>query len=134
MLSADVAHAVHPNYQEKHQPQHFPHMQKGIVIKTNANQRYMTDGVGSVILRELAKTANVPMQDFIVKNDSPCGSTIGPMMASKIGMKTIDVGTPLLSMHSIREQVGVVDVLYMKNLFREFFANYSSVDHTLLDE
>jgi aspartyl aminopeptidase len=134
LLSCDVAHAVHPNYVQFHQPNHAPQMQKGVVIKTNANQRYMTDSVGTSIIRELARKSGVPIQDFIVKNDSPCGSTIGPMMASKSGMKTIDIGPPLLSMHSIREQVGVMDILYIKQLFHAFFNNYSDVENTLLDE
>lgn len=134
LLSCDVAHAIHPNYASYHQAQHAPQLQKGVVLKINANQRYMTDCVGASILRQLAKRRNVPTQDFIVKNDSPCGSTIGPMMAAKCGMKTIDIGPPLLSMHSVREQAGVLDVLYMKKIFHAFFNDFSEVQHTLLDE
>lgn len=134
LVSVDVAHAIHPNYAGHHQPSHAPKMQGGVVIKTNVNQRYMTDPVGTSILRALADQVKVPIQDFIVKNDSPCGSTIGPMMASKQGMKTIDIGPPILSMHSIREQVGVLDVLYTRKLMFAFFNNYTSVQNDLLDE
>jgi aspartyl aminopeptidase len=72
------------------------------------------------------------MQDFVVKNDSLCGSTIGPMMAAKAGIKTVDIGAPMLGMHSIRETCGVVDLLYYKRLFSSFFANYAGIQQTLL--
>lgn len=84
------------------------------MIKINANQRYMTDSVGSSVLKVLASRVGVPLQEFIVRNDSLCGSTIGPMMAAKAGIKTIDIGAPMLAMHSIRETCGVVDLLYYK--------------------
>lgn len=77
-------------------------MNKGVVIKTNYNQRYATDLVSTSILRVIADKVGVPIQDFIVKNDSPCGSTIGPILASGTGIKTIDIGVPMLGMHSIR--------------------------------
>jgi len=134
LISADMAHAVHPNYSEKHQPQHRPLMHEGIVIKINANQRYMTDSVGLAILKTLATRADVPIQEFIVRNDSLCGSTIGPMMAAKAGIKTIDIGAPQLSMHSIRETCGVIDLLYYRKLFAEFFTEYTSLSETLLSE
>ena len=137
MLSADMAHGMHPNYSEKHHPQHAPRIHEGIVIKTNANQRYMTDSVGASIVRQLAKMSKpeeVPIQDFIVKNDSACGSTIGPMMAAKAGLKTVDIGAPMFGMHSIRETCGVVDLHHYKRLFDSFFTNYSSVQNDLMDE
>lgn len=74
------------------------------------------------------------MQDFIVKNDSPCGSTIGPMMAAKAGLKTADIGAPMLGMHSIRETCGVIDLVYYRRLFLSFLNDYSSVSNTLLEE
>jgi aspartyl aminopeptidase len=113
-ISADMAHAVHPNYPEKHQGAHMPKIHQGIVIKLNANQRYMTDSASAALLRVLAANAEpaVPIQDFIVKQDGACGSTIGPAIASSCGIKTIDIGAPQLSMHSIRETCGVVDLLY----------------------
>ena len=129
-----MVHGVHPNYSEKHQSLHQPKIHEGIVIKTNANQRYMTDIVSSTIMRAIAERAGVPMQDFIVKNDSACGSTIGPMMAAKAGIKTVDIGAPMLGMHSIRETCGVIDMLYYRNLFTTFFTDYSQIPTTLLQE
>jgi len=134
LLSADMAHAVHPNYSEKHQGQHQPKIQEGIDLKINANQRYMTDTVGSSVLKVLAAQAQVPIQEFIVRNDSLCGSTIGPMMAAKAGIKTIDIGAPQLAMHSIRETCGVVDLLYYKKLFAVFFTSYYHMAEPLLSE
>lgn len=135
-VSADMAHAVHPNYPEKHQVAHMPQMQKGIVIKLNANQSYVTDAISASILRVLAANATppVPLQDFIVKQDGGCGSTIGPMISAKAGIKTIDIGAPSLSMHSIRETVGVVDMLYYKFLFHCFLTDYTKLSHNMLAE
>lgn len=104
------------------------------MLKTNANQRYMTDTVSATLLRHLALKADVPMQDFIVKNDSMCGSTIGPMMAAKAGIKTADIGAPMLGMHSIRETCGVIDLVYYRRLFKAFFEQYGSIQTTLLSE
>lgn len=132
LISADMAHGVHPNYSEKHQPLHAPKIHQGIALKINANQRYMTDTVGSAILRTVAEQAGVPLQEFIVKNDSPCGSTIGPMMAAKAGIKTVDIGAPMLGMHSIRETCGVIDLVHYRKLFNSFFTNYSSIPTALL--
>ena len=109
-------------------------MQEGIVLKINANQRYMTDTVGSSVLKVLAQQAGVPIQEFIVRNDSLCGSTIGPMMAAKAGIKTIDIGAPQLSMHSIRETCGVVDLLYYRKLFAVFLTSYYDLAENLLSE
>ena len=85
----------------------------------------MTDSVGASIVRQLAKLSTeeggIPLQDFIVKNDSACGSTIGPMMAAKAGLKTVDIGAPMLGMHGIRETCGVIDLLYYRRLFSTFF-------------
>ncbi len=129
-----MAHAVHPNYSDKHQPLHAPKIHHGIVIKTNANQRYATDTIGGTIVRAIADLVNVPVQDFIVKNDSPCGSTIGPMTAAKAGIKTVDIGGPMLGMHSIRETCGVVDLLHYRRLFTSFYGNYSSIPSELFTE
>lgn len=92
LLSVDMAHGVHPNYGSKHQENHMPKFHEGVVIKWNANQRYMTDAISASIVKDIAKSVDVPLQEFIVRNDSPCGSTIGPMIASKLGLKTIDLG------------------------------------------
>jgi len=127
MISADQAHGIHPNYSEKHEANHQPMFHKGIVIKFNANQRYATTGLTATILREIAAKADVPLQDVVVRNDSPCGSTIGPIMSAKLGMQTIDVGAAQLSMHSIREMGGTDDVLHAINLFESFFKNFPEV-------
>merc|ERR1712185_267114 len=82
-MSADTAHAVHPNYAEKHEPAHAPTLNKGTVIKTNDNQRYATNGDTGFVVRELARLAGIDVQEFMVKNDCPCGSTIGPLISSK---------------------------------------------------
>lgn len=94
----------------------------------------MTDSVGIAILKTLASRVEVPIQEFIVRNDSLCGSTIGPMMAAKCGMKTIDIGAPQFAMHSIRETCGVVDLLYYQKLFAVFFEEYSELSEQLLSE
>ena len=120
-LSADLAHATHPNYEEKHHPNHKIFMHQGVAIKTNINQRYATDGEGCAILREIAKSCDVPVQDFIVKQDSPCGTTIGPIMSAHLGIKTIDIGVGVFAMHSIRETGSSVDFYYYLTLMTQFF-------------
>ncbi|XP_035826396.1 aspartyl aminopeptidase isoform X2 [Aplysia californica] len=131
MVSADQAHGCHPNYSEKHESNHQPCFHKGIVIKFNANQRYATTSVTATILREVARKAEVPLQDFVVRNDSPCGSTIGPIMSAKLGMQTIDVGAAQFAMHSIREMGATDDVLYAIKLYEGFFKHYPAVHESL---
>lgn len=131
-ISADMAHAIHPNYTHKHQPQHSPKLHSGIVLKINCNQRYMTDSVSSSILREVAVRSEVPLQDFIIKQDLPCGSTIGPALASTVGMKVVDIGAPQLGMHSCREFCGTTDVLYYHKLFAGFFKHFMEASADLL--
>jgi aspartyl aminopeptidase len=118
LISADMAHAVHPNYSEKHEENHRPKMNQGVVVKQNANQRYATTSITTHILRQCAKEAGVSLQEFVVRNDSPCGSTIGPMLSAKLGLRTIDVGNPQLSMHSIRETCGTKDIDDAISLFK----------------
>lgn len=131
-LSSDVAHAIHPNYAGKYEASHKPLIGKGPVIKINANQRYMTNSPGIVLLKQLADKSKVPLQLFVVANDSSCGSTIGPILASKTGIRTIDIGNPILSMHSIRETGGSADIEYQIKLFEEFFENYSSLEDKVI--
>ncbi|KAI1318785.1 hypothetical protein EDD11_005856 [Mortierella claussenii] len=131
LISADMAHAVHPNYAELYDDGHRPHMHKGVVIKINANQRYATTAPTTVVLREVAKKYSVPLQEFVVRNDSPCGSTIGPMLSAKLGLRTVDVGNAQLSMHSIREVCGTEDVALAIKLFEGFFEEFPSVDARL---
>jgi aspartyl aminopeptidase len=124
VISADMAHANHPNYSEKYQNEHRPATHGGITIKINPNTRYATDSEGASILKELGLKAGVPVQEFIVRQDSPCGTTIGPIMAGKLGLKVADIGIPQLAMHSIREICGVVDLYYYRLFMEEFFKSY----------
>lgn len=113
ILSVDQAHAIHPNYASKHEVNHSPMMNLGVVMKINSNQRYTTNGVTGFIVREVARKAGLmPVQEFVVRNDCPCGTTIGPVLAAKTGIRTVDAGMPQLSMHSCREVMGIVDCEY----------------------
>jgi aspartyl aminopeptidase len=132
LLSADMAHAVHPNYQAKYERNHTPAMNKGPVIKINANQRYATNSPGIVLVQEVARQSKVPLQLFVVKNDSPCGSTIGPMLSAKLGVRTLDMGNPQLSMHSIRETGGSRDVEYAVRLFDGFLSRFGELERRIL--
>ena len=120
-ISADMAHAVHPSYSTKHDPNHKPQIGYGPVIKSNANMRYATDAFSIAKFKQWCKKANVPFQDFCSRNDIGCGSTIGPMTAAKIGIPTIDIGNPMLSMHSIREMCGTKDHDLIIKVFTEFY-------------
>jgi len=128
LISADCAHGVHPNYMAKHQAEHRPSFHKGIVIKTNANQRYATTPLTAAVFREVCKRASVPVQDFVVRNDSPCGSTIGPIISSKIGVRTIDVGIPQWAMHSCRESCASSDAKHMLDLCKAFYTHFREID------
>ncbi|XP_059443602.1 probable aspartyl aminopeptidase [Corylus avellana] len=128
LVSADMAHALHPNYTEKHEDNHQPKLHGGLVIKNNANQRYATNAVTSFIFREIATNHNLPMQDFVVRNDMGCGSTIGPILASGVGIRTVDVGAPQLSMHSIREMCAVDDVKHSYEHFKAYYREFSQLD------
>ncbi|KAL2934483.1 putative aspartyl aminopeptidase [Bienertia sinuspersici] len=128
LVSADMAHALHPNYMDKHEENHQPKMHGGLVIKHNANQRYATNAITSFIFKEIGHKHHLPIQDFVVRNDMPCGSTIGPILASGVGIRTVDVGTPQLSMHSIREMCAVDDVMHSYMHFKVFFMEFSELD------
>jgi aspartyl aminopeptidase len=109
VASADMAHATHPNYAELHEPNHRIVMNGGPVLKVNTELRYATDAVGAAAMRLAADQAGVPLQVFVTRSDLPCGSTIGPITAGQVGVTTVDLGAPMLSMHSIRELAGVAD-------------------------
>ncbi|KAA8540704.1 hypothetical protein F0562_024377 [Nyssa sinensis] len=128
LVSADMAHALHPNYMDKHEENHQPTLHGGLVIKHNANQRYATNAVTSFIFREIALKHNLPIQDFVVRNDMPCGSTIGPILASGVGIRTVDVGAPQLSMHSIREMCAVDDVKHSYEHFKAYYQEFFCLD------
>ncbi|KAK0646393.1 aspartyl aminopeptidase-like protein [Cercophora newfieldiana] len=132
LVSADMAHSVHPNYAGKYEGNHRPEMNKGTVLKVNANQRYATNSPGIVLLQEVARRAGVPLQLFVVRNDSPCGGTIGPMLSAKMGVRTIDLGNPQLSMHSIRETGGSHDVEHAIRLFDSFLGTYGELESKIL--
>lgn len=132
LVSADMAHSVHPNYAGKYETDHKPEMNKGPVIKINANVRYATNSPGIVLVNEVARKEGVPLQLFVVRNDSSCGSTIGPMLAAALGTRTLDLGNPQLSMHSIRETGGSSDVGYAIRLFSSFFKHFSALSKSII--
>ncbi|MDX6266075.1 MAG: aspartyl aminopeptidase [Frankiales bacterium] len=113
LVSADMAHAIHPNYADRHEPAHTPLLGGGPVIKHNANQRYATDARTEAWFAARAADAGVPVQHFVTRADLPCGSTIGPLTATRIGIATVDVGNPMLAMHSCRELASASDVPLM---------------------
>ena len=120
-LSADAGHLVHPNYQGHHDPTVQPLPGGGPLLKINANQRYATDSVGAGVFAAACAKAGVPYQEFVSNNNMPCGSTIGPITATRLGMRTVDVGIGLLSMHSMREMCHVDDMAYMTRAVEGFF-------------
>ena len=109
MISADNAHAIHPNYPDKHDSKHAPYINKGTVIKVNANQRYASNSKTISTFMNVAKSINEPYQEFVTRSDMGCGSTIGPITATRLGINTLDVGLPTFAMHSIRELCGSDD-------------------------
>ena len=121
LISADMAHAIHPNYPEKHEPDHFPLINHGPVIKSNVNMRYATNSETSAQFKTWCRHAGVPVQDFVNRTDLACGTTIGPHVAAALGIPTVDVGNPMLSMHSAREMCGSEDHGLMIRVLQEFF-------------
>jgi len=129
LVSADMSHAVNPNYSEKYESNHSPRLNGGVVIKTNAKQRYASNAQTTFLIRRVAKKAGVPTQDFDVRNDSTCGTTIGPIVSPHV--RVVDVGLAQLSMHSIRETAGSADVRHYINFFRSFFEGFGDIDRDL---
>ncbi|SEM12480.1 aspartyl aminopeptidase [Blastococcus sp. DSM 46786] len=113
LVSADMAHAVHPTRAERHEPAHRPELGGGPVLKVNANQAYATDAASGGWFTERCDEAGVPVQTFVTRADLPCGSTIGPLTATRLGVTTVDVGAPMLAMHSCRELASAHDVPLM---------------------
>jgi aspartyl aminopeptidase len=119
-LSSDTGHAVHPNYAERHDPTHHPHAGGGPILKVNVNNRYATDGGGRAVFAAACEKADVPFQSFVSNNSMPCGTTIGPITAARHGIKTVDIGVAILSMHSARELCAADDPFLLANAIRAF--------------
>ncbi len=126
VVSADGAHATHPNYVDKHEPNHHIEVNAGVVVKRNANQRYATDAASEGRFRSLCAASGVPIQTYIHRNDLPCGSTIGPITAGQLAASTVDVGVPQLAMHSIREMCGTADVDHLVTALRAVWSGGTS--------
>ncbi len=120
MISADNAHALHPNFSDRHDGNHGPRLNGGPVIKVNANQRYASNSATQALFRNLAAELDLPVQSFVVRSDMACGSTIGPITASALGVRTLDVGVPQLAMHSVRELCGSEDPLTLARILASF--------------
>ena len=123
LISADNAHGIHPNYEDKHDGKHGPIINKGPVIKINANQRYATNSETSAMFRLIGELLKIPVQTFVMRSDMACGSTIGPITASELGVKTLDVGVPTFAMHSIRELAGKEDAYFLYQMLSYYYAN-----------
>ncbi len=119
-LSSDTGHAVHPNYAERHDPTHHPRVNGGPLLKVNVNNRYATDGSGRAVFAAACEKANVPFQSFVSNNSMPCGTTIGPITAARHGIRTVDIGVAILSMHSVRELCGADDPFLLANALTAF--------------
>ncbi|MWV15755.1 M18 family aminopeptidase [Pseudomonas sp. L-22-4S-12] len=123
LVSADNAHGVHPNYADKHDANHGPKLNAGPVIKVNSNQRYATNSETAGFFRHLCLAEEVPVQSFVVRSDMGCGSTIGPITASQLGVRTVDIGLPTFAMHSIRELAGSHDLAHLVKVLSAFYAS-----------
>ena len=121
MISADMAHAYQPNFPWAYEPDHKVMVNKGPVIKINANQRYSTESISQAQFIDWCEQADVPYQTYAHRSDLACGSTIGPISSARLGIRSIDVGNPVWAMHSIRESAGVLDHGYMIRVMQQFF-------------
>lgn len=120
-LSIDMAHAEHPNFTQKHESNHAPILGQGVVLKTNSQKRYASDVFSNARFKLLCEQNNIPYQTFVMRNDMPCGSTVGPTISASLGIPTVDIGEPMLSMHSIREMTAVKDHEKMTSLLFAFW-------------
>ena len=121
VLSIDMAHAEHPNFVQKHEANHAPVLGGGVVLKTNSQKRYASDVFSNAQFKLICKQNNIPYQTFVMRNDMPCGSTVGPTISASLGIPTVDIGEPMLSMHSIREMTDVADHEKMTSLLSAFW-------------
>jgi aspartyl aminopeptidase len=121
LISCDNAHGIHPNFADRHDANHGPLLNRGPVIKINANQRYATNSETAALFRQLCQQVEAPVQSYVVRSDMACGSTIGPIVATEIGVKTVDVGVPQWAMHSIREVAGTADCWFLWRVLTRFF-------------
>lgn len=121
LISADNAHALHPNFADKHDSKHGPKLNAGPVLKYNANQRYASSGNTAAVFRAICAQEGVPLQSFVSRADMACGSTIGPLTASVVGVPTLDIGVPQWGMHSVRETAGSEDAFLLCRGLRRFF-------------
>jgi aspartyl aminopeptidase len=119
-ISADMSHAIHPNYVDRHEARHRPQMNSGPVLKINSQQRYATSARGGAEFTRLCRSVDIPHQTYVHRTDLPCGSTIGPITATLLGIETIDIGNPMLSMHSAREMAGAKDPELMGRVLAAF--------------
>ncbi|KIK65369.1 hypothetical protein GYMLUDRAFT_38817 [Collybiopsis luxurians FD-317 M1] len=133
LVSCDMGHAIHPNYTSKHEENHQPSINGGVVIKTNAKQRYTSDAIGSFLVKKLIEKKGGRAQEYEARNDMPCGSTVGPHL-STIGLRVVDVGCAMLSMHSVRETAGTSDVQSLIDFFQSLFEGFAQLDAKLTAE
>ena len=120
-LSIDMAHACHPNFVQKHESNHAPVLGEGVVLKVNSQKRYASDVFSNARFKLICEQNNIPYQTFVMRNDMPCGSTVGPAISASLGIPTVDIGEPMLSMHSIREMTDVADHEKMTRLLLAFW-------------
>jgi len=121
LISVDNAHAVHPNFKEKHDPAHDVLLNRGPVLKINSSHKYASTSLSNGIFKILCEEKKVQFQEFVMRSDMACGSTIGPLTSSKLGLMTVDIGAASLAMHSIREMTGSRDPLHMFTVINHFF-------------
>ena len=121
MISCDNAHGIHPNYSDRHDSNHGPLLNHGPVIKHNANQRYATNSETTALFKHYCHSAGVPVQEFVMRSDMACGSTIGPITSTGVGVRTVDVGIPQFAMHSIRETCGSKDTYSLYKVIKAYY-------------